>query len=61
MLMEKAVVATNCDPLQRIINESNSGLTYISNDEYDLADKITQLHSNNSLLKQMGKKWEKSR
>ena len=54
MLLKKPVVATNCDPIERIVNETKSGLIYASNNSEEFADKIIELYSNKNLGFQMG-------
>lgn len=54
MLLKKAVLSTNCNPLERIINETQSGSIYQSNDAEDFADKIISMHENEAQRKQMG-------
>lgn len=56
MIFEKPVVASNCNPLVRIINETGAGVIYQSNDENSLADKIIELYGNFDLRSEMGKK-----
>ncbi|VAX24136.1 Glycosyl transferase, group 1 [hydrothermal vent metagenome] len=56
MIFEKPVVASNCAPLVRIINETGAGVIFKSNDENDLADKIVGLYQNPDLRNKMGKK-----
>ena len=60
MLMNKPVVAANCNPIERILNESNAGLIYRSNNEKELADKIIQLYKNNNLRIEMGENGKKA-
>ncbi|MFK8005348.1 MAG: glycosyltransferase family 4 protein [Saprospiraceae bacterium] len=54
MLLGKPVLSTNCNPLERIINETKSGLIFRSNDEKDLAEKIKYAYDNSDETKQMG-------
>lgn len=54
MLLERPVIATNCNPIERIINETKSGLIYKSNDEKDFAEKILSVYNQPETLKQMG-------
>ena len=54
MLLEKPVVATNCNPIERIINEIKCGLVYESNDSNGLAERITKLYKNSKLRKEFG-------
>ena len=60
MLLEKPVIATNCNPIERIINETKSGLIYKSGDAKDLADKVIQLYKNEKLRKEMGENGKKA-
>lgn len=54
MLLGKPVLSTNCDPLERIIKETNSGLIFTSNDEKELAKQIIFAYNNHEATKQMG-------
>ena len=54
MLLEKPVIATNCNPIERIIHETKSGIIYNSNDENELAEKIIKLYKNKRLREKMG-------
>lgn len=54
MFMKRPVVASDCNPLLRIINETNSGLIYQSNNPEDLADKIFRLYHHPGLRDEMG-------
>lgn len=56
MFFEKPVIASNCNPLIRIINETNAGLIYDSNNEFDLSEKIISLYNGSHLMKEMGRK-----
>ncbi|MBN2031132.1 glycosyltransferase family 4 protein [bacterium] len=60
MLMGKAVVATNCDPIQRIINETGCGLIYPTGDHEKLAQCIIDLYHNKPLQSKMGERGKKS-
>ena len=60
MLLEKPVVATNCNPIERIINETKCGLVYKSNDSNGLAECITKLYKDSELRKKMGKNGKKA-
>jgi glycosyltransferase involved in cell wall biosynthesis len=53
MLLGKPVVVSNCKPLQRIVNETNSGLVFNAGDSDHLADTILKLKDNN-LRKELG-------
>ena len=54
MLLGKPVVATNCNPIERIINEAKCGLVYESNDSNGLAECITKLYKDSKLRKDFG-------
>lgn len=54
MILEKPVVASNCNPIERIIKEANCGLIYESNNENDFADKVIELYKNESLQNEFG-------
>lgn len=56
MFFEKPVIVSNCNPLVRIINETNAGLIYDSDNEIDLSEKIISLYNASYLMKEMGKK-----
>ena len=60
MLLEKPVVATNCNPIQRIIEETKCGLIYENKNSHQLADKIIKLYNSESLRKQMGANGKKA-
>ncbi len=54
MLLEKPIVATNCNPIERIINETECGLIYESNDSNGLVECITKLYKDSKLRKEFG-------
>ena len=54
MLLEKPVVATNCNPIERIVNETKCGLIYESNNSNRLAECITKLYTDGKLRKEFG-------
>jgi glycosyltransferase involved in cell wall biosynthesis len=54
MLLEKPVIATNCNPLERILNETHAGLVYASENASDLAEKIIYLNKKPDLMEEMG-------
>ncbi len=54
MLLKKPVLSTNCNPLERIINETQSGRIYRSNDSKDFAEKIISMFENATERNQMG-------
>lgn len=56
MIFEKPVVATNCNPLKRILDETKAGVVYESGNENDLAKKIIELYQNPELRNTMGAK-----
>jgi glycosyltransferase involved in cell wall biosynthesis len=60
MLLERPIVATNCNPIERIINESKCGLIYESNDSNELAECIIKLYKDSELREQMGKNGKKA-
>jgi glycosyltransferase involved in cell wall biosynthesis len=60
MLSERPIISTNCNSIQRVIKESNTGLIYKSGDAKNLAKKIIQLYENPELRKQMGKNGKKA-
>ncbi|MDX1699025.1 MAG: glycosyltransferase family 4 protein [Melioribacteraceae bacterium] len=55
MSLGKPVVASNCRPIKRIIEETNSGLIYESNNEDDLEEKIISLYEDHALRNVMGR------
>ena len=60
MLLEKPVVATNCNPIERIITETECGLVYESNDSNGLAECIIKLYNDFELREQMGENGKKA-
>ena len=56
MIFEKPVIATNCNPIKRILDETEAGVIYESGDENDLAKKIIELYQNPDMQKKMGAK-----
>ncbi|MCP5064209.1 MAG: glycosyltransferase family 4 protein [Ignavibacteriae bacterium] len=48
MILEKPVVASNCNPIERIVKETNCGLVYESNNENDFAEKVIELYKDQS-------------
>lgn len=55
MLLEKPVVSTNCDPLERILKASKAGLIYTSDNEKELARQVIHIYKNPEEAKEMGK------
>lgn len=43
MFMEKPVLASNCDPLKRIIEETNAGLVFEQANVQDITDKVIEM------------------
>lgn len=60
MIMGKPVVASDCNPIKRIITEANCGIIYLSNDHNDLARSIIYLYSKRDKMKQMGQNGKKA-
>jgi len=54
MLMEKPVIATNCNPIKRIIENENCGVIYNSGDSKDFASKVIGLIQDNEMARKMG-------
>lgn len=54
MLLGRPVISTNCDPLARIIKDTNAGLIFSSNNEKELADCMLSLYTNKEDAKRMG-------
>ncbi len=55
MLLEKPVLASDCKPLKRILENTKSGLTFQSNNENDFAEKVITLYQQPDLRAEMGK------
>jgi glycosyltransferase involved in cell wall biosynthesis len=55
MLLEKPVISTDCNPIQRIIDETQSGKIYSSNNSEKLSDAIISLYNSKDKLPEMGK------
>jgi len=55
MLLEKPVISTDCNPIQRIIDETQSGKIYSSNNSVELSDAIISLYNSKDKLPEMGK------
>jgi len=56
MVFEKPVIASNCKPLERILNKENAGLVYNANNSEELAESILTLYKNPELRMEMGKR-----
>ncbi len=54
MLFKKPVVASNCNPIERIINETNCGRIYPSMNSVKLAEVIYELFSDPILRSRLG-------
>jgi len=53
MLLEKPVLTSNCDPLIRIVEDTDSGSVFVQSDVTDIAEKIIYLASNKEKANQM--------
>jgi glycosyltransferase involved in cell wall biosynthesis len=47
MYAGKPMLVSNCEPLQRIVNESNTGEVYVFDDPKDFAKKLAIIANNN--------------
>lgn len=56
MLMEKPVIASNCNPLERILKESKAGVVYPNDNPEVLAEEIINLFQNEERMRELGKK-----
>ena len=56
MIFEKPVVASDCNPIKRILDETRAGVVFESNSEAELASKMIELQNNKKLQLEMGKK-----
>ncbi len=54
MLLKKPLLVSNCNPIERIVNETKTGLIFESNNSNHLAEKAIQLFSNDDELTKMG-------
>lgn len=54
MLLEKAVLSSNCKPIERILKDTASGVVFNSNDEESMAEQILFLHKNQEETSKMG-------
>ena len=52
MLAKRAVLVSDCKPLKRIVEESNSGLIFKANDHEDMKNKIDFMYNNPEVLKE---------
>ena len=55
MFAEKPILASNCSPIERIINETSSGIIYPFNDVAELAKKIDEINYGKIILKDFAK------
>ena len=60
MMAGKPVIASNCNPIQRILKETEAGLIYRFDDYQDLADKMTKLYQDRHNIRAMGEKGKKA-
>lgn len=60
MILEKPVVASNCNPIERIVRETNCGLIYESNNENELAEKVIEFYKDESMRSEFGKNGKKA-
>ena len=54
------IIASDCDPLQRIITETDTGTCFINQDANSFADNLFKLIANDTFMDQIpgnGKKW----
>lgn len=54
MLLKKAILSSNCNPIERIIKETKTGSIYESDNHKDLAEKVIALFGDREQLTQMG-------
>jgi glycosyltransferase involved in cell wall biosynthesis len=54
MFLRKPVLSSNCIPLERIINETETGYVFESNNHENLAEKTVEMFKNPEKLKIMG-------
>jgi len=55
MFMNRAVIVSSCQPLRRIVEETQSGLVFQAGDYQDLAEKIRTLYENKQLRQDCGR------
>jgi len=60
MAMEKAVLVSDVQPLERIVSETQSGFIFSAGDPKDCAEKILEASHSSDLLNQMGKRGRKA-
>jgi len=54
MLCKKPIISSDCAPIERIINETKSGLIYKSGDHNSFTKAVIQLYENPDLRKSFG-------
>ncbi len=60
MYFSKPVVASNCNPLVRILNEEKAGVIFNSGDAADLANKVLSIYKDKNLAKIYGENGRKA-
>ena len=55
MILEKPIVASNCNPIKRIVEDTDSGYIYESNDEKSFSEKIIDLYENPDIAKRFSR------
>jgi len=55
MAMQKPVVATDCTPIKRIVEETQSGVIFPSNDHEALAKAVIALHADPERMAELGR------
>lgn len=56
MLFKKPIIATDCKPIERIVNETKTGLIYPSNNAEEFAKRVIEMFNNQSNMKEMGER-----
>jgi glycosyltransferase involved in cell wall biosynthesis len=59
-LFQKPVIASDCRPLARYLQDSGGGLTFQSGDAHALTRQILSLYQNNALRRQLGEAGKKA-
>lgn len=60
MAMELPVLSSDCVSLQRLLDESNAGITYLSGNPEDLALKVEKLYKEEEECAKMGQRGKKA-
>jgi len=55
MIMSKPVIATNCNPIVRIVTDEKCGVIYESGNSQDFSQKVISLFSNSDLMNELGR------